>query len=65
MNIPTAEQIRRELAPLTTLQRRHLAVLCALADNTVKNIATGRTSDPGVDTCRLLLKHLPAVKGGG
>jgi transcriptional regulator with XRE-family HTH domain len=60
-NIPSADEVRTALAPLTLKGLDALAELSGVPATTIYKIKRGETKNPGVETLRLFMPHIPAV----
>jgi len=61
LDIPSAEQVRAELAPLSLKQLDKLAELSKVPATTIYKIKRGETANPGVETLRKFLPHIRAA----
>lgn len=59
--IPSAEQVRDVLKPLSMEQLERLADLSGVPSTTIYKIKRGETKNPGVETVRLFMPHVEAV----
>jgi hypothetical protein len=59
--IPSAEQVRQALEPLTMAQLDRLAELSGVPAPTLTKIKYGQTEKPGLDTVRAFLGHIEAA----
>lgn len=59
--IPSAEQVRTQLAGLTMKQIAQLAALSGVPAPTIYKIKLGTTENPGIETLRKFMPHMPAV----
>lgn len=60
-DIPSAEQVRVALRPLTLRQLDHLARLSGVPATTIYKIKRGETRNPGIETLREFVRHIPTV----
>ncbi len=60
-NIPSAEDVRAALAPLTLKQLDRLAELSGVPATTIYKIKRGETENPGVETVRRFLPFVGAA----
>jgi predicted transcriptional regulator len=60
--LPSSEDVRARLSPLTRPQLLKLALLSDVSFYTLQKIASGETADPRLDTVRLILPHVEAAK---
>jgi predicted transcriptional regulator len=58
ITVPSAEQVRALLAPLTLKQLDRLAELSAVPATTIYKIKRGETKNPGVETLRAFMPHI-------
>lgn len=58
LQIPSSEQIRARLAPLTLRQLERLAELSGVPASTIYKIKRGETENPGVETLRKFMPHI-------
>jgi len=56
--MPSAEEVRAALAPLTLKQIDRLAELSGVPPTTIYKIKRGETENPGVETLRKFLPHV-------
>jgi hypothetical protein len=56
--IPSAEEIRAALAPLTLKQLDYLADLSGVPVTTIYKIKLAETANPGIETVRKFLPHV-------
>lgn len=56
--IPSAEELRAALAPLTLKQLDRLAELSGVPATTLYKIKRGETTNPGIDTARKFMPHI-------
>ena len=56
--IPSAAQVRDQLAPLTLKQLDRLAELSGVPSTTIYKIKRGETENPGIETLRKFLPHI-------
>lgn len=63
--IPSAEDVRAALAPLTLKQLERLAELSGVPSTTIYKIKRGETQNPGIETLRQFLPHVAAAAGEG
>lgn len=59
--LPSAEEIRGRLAPLTLRQIERLADLSGVPATTIYKIKRGETKNPGVETLRQFMPHVDAA----
>lgn len=59
--IPSPEQVRERLAPLTYAQMGELSRLSGVPFTTILKIKTSVTVNPGIDTVRKFMSHVEAV----
>lgn len=59
--MPSVEQVRAQLAPLTLKQIDRLAELSGVPATTIYKIKLGTTENPGVETLRKFLPHVRAA----
>lgn len=59
--IPSAEDVRATLAPLTLRQLAVLSALSGVPAATIYKIKLGTTTNPGIDTARKLMPHVAAA----
>lgn len=59
--IPSAEQVRAALAPLTLRQLDALAALSGVPAPTIYKIRIGQTENPGIDTVGKFMPHVRSV----
>lgn len=59
--IPSAEQVRAALAPLTLKQLDALAALSGVPAPTIYKIRIGQTENPGIDTVGKFMPHVRSV----
>ncbi len=62
LTIPSALQVRAALQDLKRPQLDRLATLSGVSVHTIIKIAAGKTTNPGIDTCRSMMRHLPTVR---
>lgn len=62
--IPSAEQVRAALAPLTLKQLDALAALSGVPAPTIYKIRIGQTENPGIETVGKFMPHIAAVVAG-
>lgn len=60
-NIPSAEEVRAALAPLSLKQLDRLAELSGVPATTIYKVKRGETENPGIETVRKFLGHVPRV----
>jgi hypothetical protein len=60
--IPSVEEVRARLKPLTSGPLRRLAKTTGVGFMTIWNIRTGATEDPGLGTVGRFWAHLPALE---
>lgn len=60
--MPFMQKVRERLAKLNTAQLNALADSSKVTLSTIDRIKTGRTPNPGIETVRSLLKHLPEAR---
>jgi predicted transcriptional regulator len=60
--IPSAEQVRAALAPLTLKQVDALAALSGVPAPTIYKIRIGQTENPGIDTVGKFMRHIETVR---
>lgn len=58
MNLPSAEQVRAALSPLTMKQLERLEELSGVPATTIYKIKRGETENPGIETLRRFLPHI-------
>lgn len=63
MQIPSAEDVRTALEPLTLKQIDRLAALSGVSAPTLVKIKYGQTEKPGLDTVRAFFDHIAAASG--
>lgn len=63
-NIPSAEQVRKALAPLNLKQVQELARLSGVPATTIYKIQRGETRNPGIETLRGFIGHIAAARRG-
>ena len=64
MPLPDIASIRRRLGALTQKQTRELARASSVPFGTLQKLRLGTTSNPRIETLRLLLPHLRNVRRG-
>ena len=62
--LPSAEQVRAQLAPLTLKQLDRLAELSGVPATTIYKIKRGETENPGIETLRRFLPHIAGALDG-
>ena len=60
ISIPSAEQVRQLLAPLRRAELMALSSRSGVPFTTAWKVRSGDTRNPGIETCRQLVEHLPA-----
>jgi len=61
LTLPSAEQVRAALSPLTMKQLERLEELSGVPATTIYKIKRGETENPGVETLRRFLPHIATV----
>lgn len=61
-DIPSAEDVRAALAPLSLKQLDRLAALSGVAATTIYKVKRGETENPGIETVRRFMRHLAQVR---
>lgn len=61
LTLPSVEQVRAALSPLTMKQLERLEELSGVPATTIYKIKRGETENPGVETLRRFLPHIAAV----
>lgn len=59
--IPTVEQVRTDLKPLSLKQLERLAGLSGVPLHTIYKIKRGETANPGIETVRCFMPHIATV----
>jgi hypothetical protein len=59
--LPTMQEVRAALAPLTMRQIDRLEALSGVPAPTIYKIKLGTTENPGVDTLRRFMPHVSVV----
>jgi predicted transcriptional regulator len=59
--LPTMDEVKAELGKLTIRQTDRLAELSGVPASTIHKIRYGATENPGVETLRKFLPHIPAA----
>lgn len=59
--IPSAQEVRDKLAPLNMKDLELLAERSGVPFTTIYKIQRGETANPGIETVRKFLGHMPAV----
>lgn len=59
--IPSAEDVRAALAPLSLKQLDRLAELSGVPATTIYKVKRGETENPGIETVRKFLGHVAVV----
>lgn len=59
--VPSAKQVRRLLASLSIAQLRWIAQKSGVSYGAVRNMQTGVTPNPGIETVRSVLPLIPAA----
>ena len=62
LTIPSAEQVRAQLAPLTLKQLDRLAELSGVPATTIYKIKRGETDNPGLETVGKFAPHIAAAQ---
>ena len=60
-NIPSVEEVRAALLPLTLRQIDRLAELSTVPASTISKIKYGATINPGIETVGMFMPHIAAV----
>lgn len=63
MTLPSAEQVRAALSPLTMKQLERLEELSGVPATTIYKIKRGETENPGIETLRRFLPHISEAIG--
>ena len=63
ITIPSIEQVRTALAPLTLKQIDKLASLSGVPATTIYKIKRGETENPGIETVRRMTPHISEAAG--
>lgn len=58
LHLPSAEEVRSHLAPLTMKQIGRLSELSGVPSTTIYKIKRGETDNPGMETVRKFLPHI-------
>jgi predicted transcriptional regulator len=61
ITMPTMDEVRAELGKLTMRQIDRLADLSGVPSATIYKIRIGTTENPGIETLRKFLPHIPAA----
>lgn len=64
-SIPSADDVRAALAPLSLKQLDRLAALSGVAATTIYKVKRGETENPGIETVRKFMRYIPDVRGEG
>jgi hypothetical protein len=64
LTIPTSDEVRAALAPLTPAQMQRLSELSGVPFHTLRKVRTGETGSPGIETVRSFAPHIKAVIEG-
>lgn len=62
ITVPTADELRAALSPLSNAQLQELASLSGVPFHTLRKVRSGETVDPGISTVAKFLPHIEAVK---
>jgi predicted transcriptional regulator len=62
IKVPTADELRLALSPLSNAQLQELATLSGVPFHTLRKVRSGETVDPGISTVAKFLPHVESVK---
>ena len=62
--LPSARQVRAELAQLSHAQVQALSKASGVPFTTLWNVRSGTTKNPGIETCAQFLPHIEVVRSG-
>lgn len=62
-SLPTVDEIRAALTPLSMRQLEGLSVLSGVPTTTIAKIRRGETTNPGIETVRRFVPHIEAARG--
>lgn len=60
-SIPTMDRVRALLGPLSMEQISRLGGLSGVPPTTIYKIKRGETENPGIETVRKFMEHLPGI----
>lgn len=64
VQLPTARQVRAQLAELSHAQVQALSRASGVPFTTLWNVRSGTTKNPGIETCAQFLSHIDFVRLG-
>jgi hypothetical protein len=61
LTVPSPDEVRAALSPLKVSQLQRLAKLSGVPFHTLRKVASGETTSPGIATVRAFAPHIKAA----